>query len=76
MTRLLIGGPSMWVSAVVWKTGETTLLRVDQAMPIIAATVATTACIGAAAAASLWLTFFPAQRYLAWVEARHAVRGT
>ena len=62
--------------AYFWKTGETTLLLVEQAMPIIVATVAITACIGAVAAASLWLTFFPAKRYLVWVEARHTVRGT
>lgn len=51
-------------------TGEATVLNVERAMPIIAVTVAVTAAIGAVAAVSLWLTFFPTRRYLRWVEAR------
>jgi hypothetical protein len=57
-------------TAYYWKTGEATVLQVEQAMPIIVATVAVTAVIGAVAAASLWLTFFPTRRYLRWVEER------
>jgi hypothetical protein len=60
--------------AYYWKTGEATVLHVEQAMPIVVATVAVTAGIGAVAAASLWLTFFPTPRYLRWVEG--SVRGT
>lgn len=58
--------------AYYWKTGEATVLHVEQAMPIIVVTVAATAVIGAVAAASLWLTFFPTRSYLRWVEARTA----
>jgi hypothetical protein len=56
--------------AYYWQTGEATTLLVSEAMPIVVVTIAVTAVIGAVAAASLWLTFFPTQRYLRWVEAR------
>ncbi|MGH0032778.1 MAG: hypothetical protein ACQGVC_23540 [Myxococcota bacterium] len=61
--------------AYVWSTGETTVVIVEKAMPIIVVTVAITAIVGAVAAASLWLTFFPTRRYLGWIEARHASRA-
>jgi hypothetical protein len=56
--------------AYVWLTGETERVVVDDAMPIIVATVATTSSLGAIAVACLWLTFFPSRRYLAWIERR------
>jgi hypothetical protein len=59
--------------AYVWTTGETQLVLVDRAMPIIVATVATTSIVGSFAVASLWLTFFPSRRYLAWIARRQPV---
>ena len=61
--------------AYVWTTGETTVLIVERAMPIIVVTVAVTALIGAVAAASLWLTFFPNRRYVRWIESQQAKRA-
>lgn len=58
--------------AYVWRTGERTLVLAEEAMPIIVVTVAITSVVGAIAAATLWLTFFPAKRYLAWIEADHS----
>jgi hypothetical protein len=56
--------------AYVWITGETQVVLVDRAMPIIVATVAATSTVGSVAVALLWLTFFPSRRYLEWIERR------
>jgi hypothetical protein len=39
-------------------------------------TVATTSIVGAIAAGTLWLTFFPTRGYSRWIESRHAAQGT
>lgn len=52
------------------RTGETARLLVDEAVPIIFATLAITSLIGAAATLSLWLAFFPSPRYLRWIRTR------
>jgi hypothetical protein len=59
----------------VWTTGQTEVVLVDRAMPIIVATVAVTSSVGGVAVALLWLTFFPSRRYQGWIEARHATRA-
>jgi len=61
--------------AYVWTTGETEVLMVEKAMPIIFVTVAITALLGGVAAACLWLTFFPTRRYVGWVSSRYAGRA-
>jgi hypothetical protein len=58
--------------AYVWTTGETEVLVVEKAMPIIHATVAISALLGLTAATCLGLTFFPPRRYTAWVASHYA----
>lgn len=62
--------------AYVWLTGETQTLLVDEAMPIIVVTVATTSLCGAVAAGTLWLTFFPTRGYARWIDAQYTTQGT
>lgn len=61
--------------AYVRTTGETEILLVEKAMPIIFVTVALTALLGAIAAVCLWLTFFPTRRYVDWVSSHYADRA-
>ena len=53
-------------------TGQTTELILEAVRPIIVTTVAVTSILGAVAAATLLLTFFPTRAYCRWVEARSA----
>jgi hypothetical protein len=63
--------------SIYWKvTGGAGELDIEKAGPIILTTVAVTSLLGAIAAVSLALTFFPTRAYRRWVESRaEAIRA-
>ena len=56
----------------VMSSGSTTELRIDTAGPIILTTIAITSALGALAAVTLALSFFPTRRYRRFIESRAA----